>query len=81
MSRTRKHPPKPDRFTKKHRTGAHQARIKRVVATIRELRLEREMPDWLWQSFLRKAGETLPLVLCVKGIPFQESHEMPKLPA
>jgi hypothetical protein len=32
MSRTQKHPPKPDRFTKKHRTGAHQARTKRESA-------------------------------------------------
>jgi hypothetical protein len=36
MSRTSKHPPKPDRFTKKHRTSAHQARTKRAQAGKRD---------------------------------------------
>lgn len=36
MSDTHKHPPKPDRFTRKHRTAAHQARTKRDQASARE---------------------------------------------
>jgi hypothetical protein len=33
MSRTTKHPPKPDRFTKKHRTGKHarDEKLRRVT--------------------------------------------------
>lgn len=57
MSRTKKHPPKPDRFTKKHRTGGHQARSKRVLATLRFLRLEHAMPDYILNGIKRRAGE------------------------
>ena len=58
MSRSIKHPPKPDRFTKKHRTGGHQARAKRVIATLRHLNLERDMPDYILRHIKRRAGET-----------------------
>lgn len=57
MSRTTKHPPKPDRFTKKHRTGGHQARSKRVLATLRYLRIEHLMPDYILTGIKRRAGE------------------------
>jgi hypothetical protein len=57
MSRTTKHPPKPDRFTKKHRTGGHQARSKRVLATLRYLRLEPLMPEYILTGIKRRAGE------------------------
>lgn len=57
MSRTKKHPPKPDRFTKKHRTGAHQARSKRALATLRFLRLEGAMPDYIMNGIKQRAGE------------------------
>jgi hypothetical protein len=40
MSNTIKHPPMPDRFTRKHRTAAHQARTKRDQAAVREIRKE-----------------------------------------
>lgn len=57
MSRTEKHPPKPDRFTKKHRIAAHQARAKRVLATLRFLHIEQEMPDYILAGIKRRAGE------------------------
>ena len=57
MSRTTKHPPKPDRFTKKHRTGGHQARSKRVLATLRFLRMEHTLPDYIINGIKRRAGE------------------------
>jgi hypothetical protein len=57
MSRTKKHPPKPDRFTRRDRTAANQARAKRVVATIRHLHLEGMLPVWMWDRFQRSAAE------------------------
>ena len=57
MSDTRKHPPKIDRFTKKHRTAAHQARTKRVLASLRETNSEKLLPPHLLQGLQRRAGE------------------------
>lgn len=60
MSRTQKHPPKPDHFTRRHTVAAQQARARRDVATLRRLRVDVYLPDWLWDDFLRKAGEEKP---------------------
>lgn len=57
MSRTVKHPPKPDRFTKRHRTAAHQARSRRVLATLRFLSLEQTLPEYMLTHIKRNAGE------------------------
>ena len=57
MSDTRKHPPKPDRFTKRHRTSAHQARTKRVLATLRETNLEGLLPPHILRGLRHRAGE------------------------
>lgn len=60
MSRTAKHPPKCDRFTKKHRVGAHQARAKRVLAAMRDARVECMMHPFVLNFIRHRAGEDAP---------------------